>query len=339
VRAEGDAPVAWVRLIWEAEAGTEACLTRAELERLVEVELERSVFVSDDAATARILRVRLERDTAKGGFRALVTRENAGNDVPVERPAPAAAREVTARECRDIDEPLALVVALLADADETPPESALETKEEELPPPEPEPPPDKQDEIQPLGPVTTAPGWEAAQREARFRYEADLAAATGFGVLPHVGIGAELGFLAEPPSLPGLRLRVLGLVSQPAEPVPGATVDFAYAMAGFSLCPAIARFARVTVRFCAGADLGALHARSEGLEEANETTEFFGQADLMFRGALALGNGFLGTLSVGAVLPTKVDRFVYRQDGEKTEIFQMAFMPFLVTAGASYEIL
>jgi hypothetical protein len=47
----------------------------------------------------------------------------------------------------------------------------------------------------------------------------------------------------------------------------------------------------------------------------------------------------LGTLGVGAVLPTKVDRFVYRQDGEKTEIFQMAFMPFLVTAGVSYEVL
>jgi hypothetical protein len=227
----------------------------------------------------------------------------------------------------------------LADADDTPPEPAAETKEGALPPPEPEPPPDKQDEIQPLGPVTTAPGWEAAQREARFRYEADLAAATGFGVLPHVGIGAELGFLAEPPSLPGLRLRMLGLVSQPAEPVPGATVNFAYAMAGFSLCPAIARFGRVTVRFCAGGDVGALYARSEGLSEARETTEFFGQADLMFRGALALGNGFLGTLGVGAVLPTKVDRFVYRQDGEKTEIFQMAFMPFLVTAGVSYEIL
>jgi hypothetical protein len=110
-------------------------------------------------------------------------------------------------------------------------------------------------------------------------------------------------------------------------------------MAGFSLCPAIARFGRVTVRFCAGGDVGALYARSEGLSEARETTEFFGQADLMFRGALALGNGFLGTLGVGAVLPTKVDRFVYRQDGEKTEIFQMAFMPFLVTAGVSYEIL
>src|SRR5688572_1978030 len=72
LRAEGEAPAAGVRLLWQAEAGTEPCLTRTELERLVEVELERSVFVSDDASGARLIRVRLERDAANGGFRALV---------------------------------------------------------------------------------------------------------------------------------------------------------------------------------------------------------------------------------------------------------------------------
>jgi hypothetical protein len=321
----------------EAGDGTETCVTRAELERLVEVELERSVFVSDEATAARIIRVRLERDAAKGGFRALVTSENAGDEALEARPTPADPREVAARECRDIDEPLALVVALLADSGDAQPESA-QTQEEALPPPESEPLTEGNDEIQPLGPVTTAPGWEAAQRDARWGYEAEVAAAIGVGMLPHVGFGAELGFLAEPPSFPSLRLGVLGLVSAPAEPAPGATVDFAYATAGLALCPSIARFGHGSVLFCVGADFGALYARSEGLEESRETTEFFGQAELMFRGTLELGNGFLGTLAVGVVFPTKVDRFVYRQDGETTEVFQMAFVPFLTTLGVAYEI-
>ncbi len=334
-RAEEEV-TAQVRLVWEAGTGTEGCVTQAELERLVEVELERAVFVPDEASATRVVRVRLERDAAKGGFRALVTSGSAGESA--QPSVPGVERELEARECRDIDEPLALVVALLADADESSQEPAPETKDEPLPPPEPEPPVGK-DEIQPLGPVTTAPGWEAAQREARWGYEVDVAAALGIGVLPHVGGGVELGFLAEPPSFPALRLRVLGMVSAPAEPVPGATVSFVYGMTGLTLCPTIARFGRVRLRFCAGADLGALHAKSEGLEESTETTQFFGQADLAFRGALALGGGFLGTLGVGVVFPTKTDRFVYRQDGEKTEIFQMAFVPFLATAGISYEIL
>jgi hypothetical protein len=331
-RAEGEATTT-VRLVWEAEAGTEGCLTRAELEKLVEVELERAVFVADEAPATRVIRVRLGRDAEKGGFRALVTSESPGGDAP--RSEPGVERELAARECRDIDEPLALVVALLADADESPPP---ETKQEALPPPEPEPEV-RQDEIQPLGPVTTAPGWEAAQRDARWSYELDIAGAVGVGMLPHVGGGGELGFLAEPPSFPSHRLRVVGLTSAPAEPVPGATVSFVYGMAGVSLCPTIARFSGATLRFCAGVDVGLLYARSEGLEESTETTEFFGQADLAFRGTLKLGGGFLGTLGVGVVFPTKVDRFVYTQDGETKEIFQMAFVPFLATIGVAYEIL
>jgi hypothetical protein len=59
----------------------------------------------------------------------------------------------------------------------------------------------------------------------------------------------------------------------------------------------------------------------------------------MLRGSIGLGGGFLGTLSAGVVFPTARDRFVYTQDGQTTEIFQMAFIPFLVTAGIGYEIL
>ncbi|HVR19125.1 MAG TPA: hypothetical protein VMS65_05505, partial [Polyangiaceae bacterium] len=249
---------------------------------------------------------------------------------------PGVVRELSGARCRDLDEPLALVVALLADeeGDSTP--SAV-VNEEALPEPEPEPTP--KEDVQPLGPVTTAPRWEASQNEARWSYEGDLAFATGFGVLPNVGAGAELGLLAEPPSFPSLRLRAVGLVSAPAEPAPGATVSFAYAVAGLALCPTLFRVGRSSVRLCVGADLGALHAQSRGLDESRETTELFGQAEMTLRAAHEFGAGWLGTLSLGATFPTQIDRFVYRQDGKTTELFQMAFVPILVTAGIAYEIL
>jgi hypothetical protein len=335
-RAQGEsAEQASVRLAWEAGPGTETCLTEGELKKLVEVELERSVFVSGDVPAERVIRVRLERDVAKGGFRAFVTSEE--SDATAPRAKPGVERELEARDCRDIDEPLALVVALLADADAPPPEPVAETKEEALPPPEPSP--DPNDEIQPLGPVTTAPGWEAAQRDARWRYELDAAGALGFGMLPHPGFGAELGFLAEPPSILTHRLRLIALFSKPAEPLPGATVSFIYGATGAALCPAIMSFTKGTVRICVGVDLGALYSRSRGLEDSQQTTELFAQVDAMLRGTLRLGGGFMGTLSAGVVFPTARDRFVYTQGGQTTEIFQMAFIPILFTAGVGYEIL
>jgi hypothetical protein len=335
VRARAEGEQESIRLLWEAGPGTETCLTPDELVKLVEVELERSVLVLGDGPAERAIRVRLERDAVNGGFRVFVTSEATNDAAPAARPAPGVERELAARECRDIDEPLALVVALLADAD-APPEPPVAKDEA---PPAPGKAPDPNDEIQPLGPVTTAPGWEAAQRDARWRYELDAAAAVGFGMLPHVGFGAELGFLAEPPSIGTHRLRLVGLFSAPAEPLPGATVSFIYGAAGAALCPAIAHFGKGTLRVCVGVDLGALYSRSRGLEDSRETTELFAQVDAMLRGSIGLGGGFLGTLSAGVVFPTARDRFVYTQDGQTTEIFQMAFIPFLVTAGIGYEIL
>ena len=325
-----------VRLVWEAKPGTETCLSAAELERLVEVELEHSVFGANEVSATRIIRVRLERDAARGGFRALVASEPAEPNPGAPPAPPGVVRELSGVRCRDLDEPLALVVALLADEEGESTASAV-VDEEALP--DPEPVPTAKEDVQPLGPVTTAPRWEASQNDARWSYEGDLAFATGFGVLPNVGAGAELGLLAEPPSFPSLRLRGVGLISAPAEPAPGATVSFAYAIAGLALCPQLVRFGHSSVRLCVGADLGALHAESRGLEESRETTELFGQAELTLRAAHAFGAGWLGTLSLGATFPTQIDRYVYRQDGKTTELFQMAFVPILATAGVAYEIL
>jgi hypothetical protein len=116
-------------------------------------------------------------------------------------------------------------------------------------------------------------------------------------------------------------------------------VSFIYGATGAALCPAILSFTKGAVRFCVGVDLGALYSRSRGLEDSHETTELFAQVDAMLRGTLGLGGGFIGNLSAGVVFPTARDRFVYTQDGQTTEIFQMSFIPILVTAGIGYEIL
>ena len=325
------------RIVWDAGAGTGGCLSREELERLVEVQLEREVFAKGDAEAETVIRVRLERSTEASGFRALVWAE--GAELTASATRPAEVRELsTAADCRSLDEQLVLVVALLADTEPGGTEKAAPVDVAEPSAPEPPEPPAPPTEVQPLGPVSSAPNWETAQRKARWSFEADAAAAAGAGVLPHVGVGAELGFLAAPPSLPALRLRVLGFASEPAEPIVGASVSFLYGVVGATLCPTLGTWLPVRVRSCIGADVGVLHARSQGLADSRETAQVFAQAGVSLRATLRLGRSWLGLLSVGAAVPTKIDRFVYRKDGRTEEIFQMAFVPVFVTLGASYEL-
>jgi hypothetical protein len=323
-----------VRLVWDANTGTEKCLTQDELERLVEVQLDREVFARGDVEVENLIRVRIEPSSETGGFKAVVSADRTEPNAAVPR-SPEVRELFAAGDCRLLDEQLILVVALLVDTE-------LGSAEKADPPepvaPEPPEPPPSPEETQPLGPVSSAPNWETAQRTARWGFEADAAAAAGAGVLPHLGVGAEVGFLAAPPSLPALRLRVLGFVSQPAELVDGASVGFLYGIAGASLCPTLGSWPELRVRTCLGADIGVLHARSRGLMDSREIAQVFAQAGVSLRGTLELGRSWLALLSLGAAVPTKLDRFVYRNDGRTEEIFQMAFVPVFATLGVSYEL-
>jgi hypothetical protein len=319
------------RLVLEL-SGVENCISQSELEQNVEVELGHEVFVRDETPPKTTVRVVIAPGAAPARYRATVGVAGEATDTIGE--SASSTRELTSdTDCRALDEQLTLVVALLIDDELKQPDREVAPEPPIPPEPKAEPPP--KDEIQPLEPVSAAPGWEAAQRDTPWRFEGDLSAATGFGLLPNVGFGAELGFLAEPPGLPTFRLHVIALGSSPVEPVPDASVSFFYAAGGLALCPTLVAFEQGRLRSCVGVDFAAIRAESHGLEESRVALQYLAQVGLGLRGTLELGGGWLGTLGIGAAIPTKIDRFVYRQDGTKQEIFEMALVPIVATLGVS----
>src|SRR5688572_3294276 len=171
---------AGVRLVWEAKTGTETCLAREELERLAEIQLEREVFARGDVEVESVIRVRIERSPDASGFKAFVWAERTQPSVAA--PPSAEVRELgVAGDCRLLDEQLVLVVALLVDTELGGADKAASVDVAEPAAPEPPAPPPPREEMQPLGPVSSAPNWETAQRRARWGFEADAAAAAGAG--------------------------------------------------------------------------------------------------------------------------------------------------------------
>jgi hypothetical protein len=88
----------------------------------------------------------------------------------------------------------------------------------------------------------------------------------------------------------------------------------------------------VLLRFCAGANLARLHAKSAGLVPARDSGEWVLLPEV--RGEL--GRELVGPIGVGgflaAAFPLAANRYVYRDlEGEKHQAFQMA--PLSVLAG------
>jgi hypothetical protein len=321
------------RILLDVAESTENCTSASELMAAVETELGREVFVRNDAPAKTTVGVRIQRGASGTGYRALVGVEP--DEVETSAPAPASTRElVTDKDCRALDEQLALVVALLVDDELRRPVAPAPPSVS--PDAEPDPPPPKEP-VQSFEPVSSAPNWESAYGDAPWRFDGDVSAATGFGMVPHVGFGAELGFLAATAGIPALRLRVLGLASVPVEPTPDASVSFFYAAGGGALCPTLATWTKARLRSCIGADLAVIRAESRGLEDARVALRFLAEFGLGLRGTLALGSGWLGTLALGASIPTRLDRFVYQQDGGEKELFQVAPVQLVATLGATRE--
>jgi len=298
----------------------------------VEAQLGREVFARDGAPARTTVGVRIEHGPAGVGYRAVVAIQS-NEPTPSAEPLESARELQSYTDCRALDEQLALVVALLVD-DELKQPVAVEP-----PPPAPEPepePPAPEEPVQSLEPVSSAPNWEATYGDAPWRFEGDASAATGVGMVPNVGFGAELAFVAAPPAVPAIRLRVLGLTSAPVEPAANASVSFFYTAGGGALCPTLlGTGARARLRSCLGADLALIRAESRGLEDSRVALRVFAEFGFALRGTLALGSGWLGALGLGASIPTKLDRFVYQQDGAEEELFQVAPLQLVATLGIS----
>lgn len=324
VAAEDARP--FVRLELDAGDAASECTTRAELERAVQVQLGKMVFGEGTEPAEATVRVVLERLDAPVRFRASVWLERGTEQ------AREAARELESPgSCHDLDEELTLVVALLADAELSNAQAAQVSapKAEVAVAPEPaEPPLPAQD----LSPVSSAPSFEA-RSAGPWTFEVGLGVAAGFGIVPGVGVGLELGASMAPPGWPALALWISGFVPGRADLSSGASVEVAYGQAGLAVCPNLVESARLSLRGCLGIGATLASATSAGLADADSAVRWDLLGMLSLRFGLRWGRGWMSALSLGAGIPTRVYRFTYEDSGEPTVGFEQASIPAWVSLG------
>jgi hypothetical protein len=310
-----------VSVSWDVPPGTAGCIAVDELERAVETQVGRSLFSrppSDVSVVVKIEQLKPSR------WRALVSIRNAQGRV-------WGNREITSDQgnCRKLDSPLVLVLALMADSEllEAPPS---ETKPAAKPGPP--PPPPKTDE--PSQPEATgapdadanpSPIVEPPSPPRRYNLDLEASGVMGIGVLPSASLGAELGGELSSPSFIGVRGHVVAYVPQKSDLASGGSIHFTVAYAGLGICPLRQEPSSMIVEACAGADVGFVHAKSEGLEGARSTTKRLWQATAAFRGLFAINDKWFVTASIGAVFALGPVSFVYqRNNGSTEEIHQQA---------------
>lgn len=318
-----------VALVWHGGPGTESCAKAEELQRAAEVQLERQVFVAPGSPARLTLVVEVERREEPRGFHATVRVEAEDGRDPGTREL-----DVSGDDCRALDEPLALVVALMADTELSRPLEPAEPEPEPPEPPEPRPPVVHDDERD-LAPIETGP---APSPPAPWRAELGASIVGAYAVLPAPSIGGDLALVVAPGSFPEVMLHGAAFLPR-EEPLPADTaVRFLFAYGGVSLCPELASSERALLRGCIGPAVGALRAESRGLTNGRDTTRLVIASEIGLRGRFELGRGVLATAALSFLLPLRPETFTYKSDGQSENIFQMGHLAIAASVGGAYEI-
>jgi hypothetical protein len=75
----------------------------------------------------------------------------------------------------------------------------------------------------------------------------------------------------------------------------------------------------MVVEACVGADVGFIHAKSEGLEGARSTTKRLWQTTAAFRGLFAINDKWFVSASIAAVFALGPASFVYQRNNGRAE--------------------
>jgi hypothetical protein len=302
-----------VSVSWDVPPGTTGCIGLDELELAVETQVGRSLFSrppSDVTVVVKIEQLKPSR------WRALVSVRNAQGRV-------WGNREITSDpgNCRKLDPPLVLVLALMADS-----ELLEEPPSDPKPAAKPAPPlsPPKTDEPSeatdaPDNEANPSPIVEPPSPSRRYNLDLEGSGVMGIGVLPSASLGAELGGELSSPSFIGLRGHAVAYVPQTSALASGGSIHFTVAYAGLGICPLRQDANPVVVEACVGADVGFVHAKSEGLEGARSTTKRLWQTTAVFRGLFAVNDKWFVTASIAAVFALEPVSFVYQRNNGSTE--------------------
>jgi hypothetical protein len=242
-----------VRLEYARQASAAGCVSAEQLTRDVEARLGRRVFVGTEQPDL-VARVNARR--ARGRFILQVElRDGAGRRL--------GQRELSTRaaHCSALDESLALVLALAADAPRAPEDPAPETAVP-LPTTPVLPAPS-------LGTPLVIPADNHAPRLG-WRWRPSVGASLASGLFPSAAVGLELGLELRPPQFWPLALRGTWWVEQGlgGRPRPGRRVEFAARSLELGVCPWTGRLGSFGASACVVQWFGRIDAGPSGFDES-----------------------------------------------------------------------
>ena len=290
---------------WVRGAGAEACIGTRALAEAVEARLGRPVFVSAARADVAV-EGQIERGPA-GAWRATIVVAGEGGRM-------LGTRELLseAASCRELDEQLALVIAVMID-----PDAALHAPPPVLAPMPPVVP-------APIVPAPFALPHVAPPPPEPWRAGLNVGAVLSLGLLPNLGAGLALRGRITPPR--GLAIE-LGATIWSANQADsgGVGARFTLVEGTAAVCPLSTAASGFELGACLGVRAGAMQIGGFGFDlvEDHERPTFGvsleGRVRRRIVGPLVLA------LGPGVLLPIVRDRFFFSTStGKKLEVFRMA---------------
>jgi hypothetical protein len=291
---------------WVRGAGAEGCLGTRALAEAVEARLGRQVFVS--AARAEVaIEGQIERGPA-GAWRASIALAGEGGRV-------LGTRELLreAASCRELDEQLVLVIAVMID-----PDAALHAAPVLLAAPAPTAP-------APIAPRELPPlSLAAPPRPEPFRAGLHLGAVFALGLLPRPGVGLALRGRLTPPRWPTIELGGALWSANQAESG-GVGARFTLAEGFVAACTPAVTALGFELGGCLGLRGGVLRAGGFGFDLAQSPERPTFAASLEGRVRRRIAGPLVLAVGPGLLAPFVRDRFFYRVDaGPKLEVFRMS---------------
>lgn len=278
-------------------AGAESCIPTQNLARAVEERLARRVFVSAAQADVSV-EGHIEKKAKPSGWHAVITIRDA-------KGALLGTRELDRQDasCDSMNEPLALVIAVMIDPDAAMKPQPAPPVPAPPPPAPPLPPPDPVAPLPPSNPEGQYPGGITKREKDPWRAEGAAVFAMSAGLTPQLapGFGVE-GVLFIPNTIIGLRAYGNIFLPTTAER-DGARASFDLMYVGSAICPTLRKKSFVGM-ICIGGQLGILRSSAETVGRAiEETSSFVWNGATEVRVTIPVIAPLEVTAGLGAVLP------------------------------------
>jgi hypothetical protein len=298
-----------VQLDYTRAPGAASCVSPEQLAQDVEVRLGRPVFVSAGEADL-VARVRARR--VSGRFTLEVELLDASGRRLGQREL-----STGAAHCSSLDDSLALVLALAADAPRAAPESPVTRASAAEPA-----------GLVPRASLDTAISIPASTHAPRFgwRWAPSAGLALASGLLPSAALGLELGLELRPPDFWALSLRGTWWVEQGlgGQPRPGRGAEFAARTFELGVCPWAGQLGPFGATLCALQWVGRIDARGSGFDQSLSDTSWFAAAGLA--PALAYGFGPVRATLAGTLLVPLVRRRYFSTDGADITLHEQPWL-------------